>query len=55
MPTAVLITIDPVDSWVRKQSSSRTGTVRVSYQLPNPIYLHPAIGSMFLTNAVAVL
>ena|SRR5215207_7114871 len=52
LPTAVLITIDPVDSWVRKQSSSRTGTVRVSYQLPNPICLHPAIGSMFLTNAV---
>src|SRR5215207_8554075 len=50
--TVVLITIDPVDSWVRKQSSSSTGTVRVSYQLANPICLHPAIGSVFLTNAV---
>jgi len=52
LPTAVFITIDPVDSWRRKRSSSRTGTVRCSYQLPTPICLHTAIGSMFLTNAV---
>jgi hypothetical protein len=51
-PIAVLITTDPIDSWARKQSSSRTGTMRVSYQLPNPICLHPAIRSMFVTNTV---
>src|SRR5215217_4466077 len=51
-PTAVFITIDPVDNWRRKRSSSRTATVRCSYHyLDRYAYILP-IGSMFLANAV---
>jgi hypothetical protein len=51
-PTAVFITIDPVDNWRRKRSSSRTATVRCSYHyLDRYAYILP-IGSMFLAHAV---
>jgi len=37
--TAVSITIDPVDRWGRKRSSSRICTVRCSYPLPTACFI----------------
>ena len=50
--TAVFTTIDPADSG-RHRWSTRTGSAMShSCQLPSPICLPPAMGSMFLADAV---
>ena len=52
--TAVSVIIDPADS-AESKWSSRTSAVRCSYQLLGFTCLSPAIGSMFLADAVRVI
>ena len=50
--TAVLTTIDPVDSGRHKWSTHTGSAVRLSCQIPSPKWLPPAMGSMFLADPV---
>ncbi len=51
-PTVVFTTIDPVDSGRHRWSTRQGSAMSHSCQLPSPICLPPAMGSMFLADAV---